>query len=119
MKMEEVTKRLNLWLQGKEAPPETVQIYPTNACNLNCIFCVQALGIYDLNETVKKERWFEVTKEICEMGVNEILISGGGEPLMVPRYYVRYNENSKRIWSRGKNHNQRNSLEGQAHKRSC
>jgi MoaA/NifB/PqqE/SkfB family radical SAM enzyme len=84
MKIEEATKRLSLWLQGKEAPPEMVQIYPTNACNLKCIFCVQALGIYNLNETVKKERWLEVTKEICEMGVNEILISGGGEPFMVP-----------------------------------
>jgi MoaA/NifB/PqqE/SkfB family radical SAM enzyme len=84
MKMEEITKRLNLWFQGKEAPPEMVQIYPTNACNLKCIFCVQALGIYDLKETIKKERWFEITKEICEMGVNEILISGGGEPMMVP-----------------------------------
>jgi len=79
--MEEAIKRLASWFSKKPQAPEAVQIYPTNKCNLRCIFCFQQLQEYNLTDTVKRRRWFEITKELCELGVKKILISGGGEPL--------------------------------------
>jgi len=73
------------WYCKKKSPPEMVQIYPTNKCNLRCIFCVQKLGIYNPKEEVPNKRWIEVVDEICEMGVKKFLISGGGEPMMRPK----------------------------------
>lgn len=70
------------WSKGKKAPPHKVLVYPTNKCNLNCPFCFQRLNPYDYSKDLSKERWIELTKELCEMGVNIIQISGGGEPLM-------------------------------------
>ena len=72
------------WYKGLKPPPQMVQIYPTNKCNLKCIFCVQRLNIYNLREEVSKRRWLEIVKEICGMGVRKFLVSGGGEPLCTP-----------------------------------
>jgi len=81
--MEEVIKRLAKWANGKTSPPETVQIYPTNRCNLKCLFCYQQLQAYDKADMVTKGRWLEIAEELCGLGVKNILISGGGEPLTV------------------------------------
>jgi len=76
---------LRTWEEGKELPPpEEVQIYPTNICNLRCVFCVTTTGIYKGQREVSKQRWLEVAQEICDMGVKRVLISGGGEPLISP-----------------------------------
>jgi MoaA/NifB/PqqE/SkfB family radical SAM enzyme len=80
----EVIERLIKWSKGKKAPPHKVLIYPTNKCNLKCPFCFLRLNPYDVSKDMPKEKWLEVTKELCEMGVNVLQISGGGEPLMVP-----------------------------------
>lgn len=82
--IDSVVKKLINWNNGKKSGPDAVQIYPTNGCNLKCIFCVQQTGIYDLKDTISKNRWFEVVREICDMKPREILISGGGEPLFTP-----------------------------------
>lgn len=82
--MEGVINRLMKWFKGGKADPEMVQIYPTNKCNLNCIFCTQRLNIYENSEEMKRAKWFEIVKKICEMDIEKILISGGGEPLCVP-----------------------------------
>jgi MoaA/NifB/PqqE/SkfB family radical SAM enzyme len=71
-------------MNSEKAPPEEVQIYPTNLCNLKCIFCYQQLKQYDYSDMLSKDKWFNITKELCEMGVESILISGGGEPLYTP-----------------------------------
>ena len=76
-----IAKRLVEWTRGNKLPPDTVQIYPTNKCNLTCIFCAQRLGQYNVSEDVTKERWLEIADELCALGVKNILISGGGEPL--------------------------------------
>lgn len=90
--MEEVISRLLQWGKGEKAPPEMIQIYPTNLCNLKCIFCYQRLDEYDYTNVVSDERWFQITKEICEMDVKRILISGGGEPLCTPELTIRIME---------------------------
>jgi MoaA/NifB/PqqE/SkfB family radical SAM enzyme len=82
--MDETIQRLLKWYCGNKAPPETVQIYPTNKCNLRCIFCSLRNQNLDYRDEVSKERWFEVVEEISEIGVKKVLISGGGEPLTVP-----------------------------------
>jgi MoaA/NifB/PqqE/SkfB family radical SAM enzyme len=79
-----VVERLAMWAQGGRAPPELVQIYPTNRCNLRCIFCCLRVQKFDLTNELSKERWLKLTEEICRMGVERLLISGGGEPLCVP-----------------------------------
>lgn len=82
--MEEQAKLIISWAKGIPREPDEVQIYPTNKCNLNCSFCYQQLGEYDVSEDVSVERWMEIAKELCEMGVKRILLSGGGEPLASP-----------------------------------
>jgi MoaA/NifB/PqqE/SkfB family radical SAM enzyme len=82
--MDTIIENLLNWYDGIKSSPEMVQIYPTNKCNLKCIFCVQRLNIYNLKEEVSKKRWLEVIEEICKMGVKKFLISGGGEPLSTP-----------------------------------
>lgn len=82
--MDQRIVNLKQWIKKGYAHPEEVQIYPTNKCNLKCIFCCQILNQYDLNDEIHKKRWLEIAEEICDLGVKKILISGGGEPLMVP-----------------------------------
>lgn len=75
-----ILEKLKKWTRKDKASPEKVQIYPTNKCNLKCIFCAQRLEEYGYEREVSKERWIEIVKEISNMNVNRILISGGGEP---------------------------------------
>ena len=82
--MERIISRLVEWAKGRKAPPQRVLIYPTNRCNLRCPFCYQRLKPYDYSKDLPKQRWLELTEELCKMAVDIIQISGGGEPLMVP-----------------------------------
>ncbi len=75
---------LKKWEAGEVPPPEEVQIYPTNACNLRCVFCVTTTGFYKGLREVPERRWLEVCQELCDLGVSRVLISGGGEPLLSP-----------------------------------
>ena len=78
-----ILARLESWSEGKAMPPERVLIYPTNRCNLKCVFCYQRLNPYNVKEDLPKKRWLEITEELCNMGVDILQISGGGEPLLV------------------------------------
>lgn len=100
--MDSIVERLTAWYKGEKNSPDMVQIYPTNGCNLKCIFCVQQLGIYDLGDAVSKKRWFEITREICEMRPREILISGGGEPLFTPEVTIGIMEIIKKNGIKGR-----------------
>jgi MoaA/NifB/PqqE/SkfB family radical SAM enzyme len=85
--MEGVTKM-------KKTPPYFVELHPTYKCNLRCIYCnawLQNNYKYAKNfkclprkDAVSKERWLVIARELCEIGVKEIEITGGGEPLIVP-----------------------------------
>ena len=80
--MKRITSRLLRWSKGDKASPHKVLIYHTNKCNLKCPFCFQRLKPYDYSKDLPKERWMQLTKEICEMGTDIIQISGGGEPMV-------------------------------------
>lgn len=76
-----LANRIQKWMNGKECDPEKIQIYPTNICGLNCIFCAQRNENYGYENELSKERWMKLIEEIGGMEVNRVLISGGGEPL--------------------------------------
>lgn len=80
--MEQIISRLVEWSKGRRSPPQKVLVYPTNRCNLKCPFCFQRLEPYDYSKDLPHERWIKITKELCEMGVDVLQISGGGEPMM-------------------------------------
>ncbi len=83
MEIQNLVNRLGKWSDGDKAGPQRVLVYPTNRCNLKCPFCFQRLSPYDYTDELGKEKWISITKELCEMGVDIIQISGGGEPMIV------------------------------------
>lgn len=90
--METIIHKLNEWVRGGKASPHKILIYPTNRCNLKCPFCFQRLDPYDYSQDLSHERWIELANELCEMGVNIIQISGGGEPMIFPGTTIKMME---------------------------
>lgn len=74
--------RIKGWLDGGEAPPSSIQLQPSNTCNLNCRQCARNF------ESIRKdgmsdERTLEIIDEAGDMGVEEFEFTGRvGEPLM-------------------------------------
>jgi len=81
---EQVVTRLSKWASGGTEFPQRVLMYPTNRCNLRCVFCYQQLKPYDFKDEMPKQKWIDLTKELCENGVSILQISGGGEPMLLP-----------------------------------
>ena len=82
-------ERLAKWARGGKAAPVTIELIPTDRCNLNCLSCwrrgwtkEQLLERYK-NE-MSDERLLKLIDEAADMGVKEIAFVGGGEPLMRP-----------------------------------
>ncbi len=82
---------------GKEAfiGPETVHIDITNRCNFNCIACwdrsplVREKGVKDdyLQKTLSYEQVTGFIDDLAELGgIRFIKFTGGGEPMMHPRF---------------------------------
>jgi len=80
----DVIQYLIKWKKEGRAPPVNVELHPTYQCNSKCIFCIQRETKYDFSKALGKEKWLSVIKELADMGVKKLQISGGGEPLMVP-----------------------------------
>jgi len=84
--MEERIKRLVHWMGGKKEPPTTIELIPTDRCNSACKTCWRrGFTEEQLEERIKNEmtdqRILELVEEAAEMGVLEIAMVGGGEPL--------------------------------------
>ena len=81
--MDEKIRRLLEWVRGRKAPPFTLDINPTDRCNLKCIHCWQrAFKHIDSSYELKDEELIRIVKEGIKLGVREFEITGGGEPLM-------------------------------------
>ena len=84
--MEERTKRLVNWAKGKREPPTTIELIPTDICNSACKTCWRrGFTKQQLKERVENEvsdgRILKLIDEAAKMGVLEIALVGGGEPL--------------------------------------
>lgn len=75
--------RIKKWMNGEKSTPWHMQLQPTQKCNLICRFCWR--NTYSRPEELPDKKWKEITKEAGELGVHEITIVGGGEPLMRPQ----------------------------------
>lgn len=93
--MDKEINSLLRWRKTGESHPISIEIHPTNMCNLNCIMCGTRLAYrkkmkmnpdYDLNEDVQfevsKERWLNLVRESHKLGVRKWLVTGGGEPML-------------------------------------
>lgn len=81
--VEEKILRLIKWSNGNRAPPYTLDINPTDKCNLKCIHCWQRVfKNIDSSYELSDEELIRVVKEAINFGVNEFEITGGGEPLI-------------------------------------
>lgn len=80
--------------RGKAIPPPVlVTIDPTNACNLNCVWCNAEFVREKRKNSLSKKALFEIAdflpkwgqdQNCWEAGVQAICIAGGGEPLLNP-----------------------------------
>lgn len=71
-------------LNGENTPPITVEIDPTNECNHQCIWCIDAKHRLNHFSQMDKDVLFAALKDMARMGVQGIVIKGGGEPLVYP-----------------------------------
>jgi MoaA/NifB/PqqE/SkfB family radical SAM enzyme len=79
----EKIRRLVEWSKGGKVPPFTLDINPTDRCNLKCIHCWQrAFKNIDSNYELTDEELIRIVKEGIKLGVREFEITGGGEPMM-------------------------------------
>jgi len=78
----EIARNIFSWYKGKKLRPVKLQLNPTNMCNLKCPFC-WLRDFPDLKyDEIPEERYEELIKEAKKLGILEIQITGGGEPLM-------------------------------------
>jgi len=80
--MEEKIERILKWARGEKAMPYSIEISPTLRCNLNCLFCWRYGKKVNYGEELSLEDYKRILKEANQLGVKEIRIIGGGEPLM-------------------------------------
>jgi len=81
--MDEKIRRLLRWTDGYCEPPFTLDISPTDKCNLRCLSCWQrGFKNVDSSYELSNEKLLDVLKEAIELGVMEFEITGGGEPLL-------------------------------------
>ncbi len=79
--------RLIEWARGNSAPPVSIELIPTERCNLNCKSCWrQGWDKKSLERRyateMSDERLLKIIDEAAEIGVKEIAYVGGGEPLI-------------------------------------
>lgn len=93
--MKEKLNRLVKWSTGKKVGPLSIEIWPTNRCNLKCIMCgtwasrrkLEKVGTaYNPRDEIKSElsnkKLVEIIEQSVELGAERFLITGGGEPFV-------------------------------------
>ena len=80
--------------RGETRAPLYIRLKPTNLCNHHCAYCTYGSGSTD-NKTLNRDEinhadmipWAklqEIIKDMSDMGVKAVTLSGGGEPLTYP-----------------------------------
>lgn len=92
--MDKKIQRLKGWASGEEKNPYRLEIHPTNRCNLKCRMCGTRTAWKEeegeMKEIIKEnkqrelsdDRWLRLVEEAVDMGVERILLTGGGEPFI-------------------------------------
>ncbi|MFP4117179.1 MAG: radical SAM/SPASM domain-containing protein [Candidatus Aenigmatarchaeota archaeon] len=80
--MKEIVKRLEAWEKGEKPGPQSIQLNPTNRCNLACRFCWQRTNDEIDYSEVSDERYLNLVEEAESLGMEEMEITGGGEPML-------------------------------------
>lgn len=62
--------------------PKHIQLFPTNRCNVDCIFCWRHRADEIEMEKISEDRLIEIVETVCELNPEIFSISGGGEPLL-------------------------------------
>lgn len=79
-----ITERLLKWQKNQPCGPWRLKVFPTYRCNLDCGICIRnwhpAPDI--LFDELSDERWLQVVEEAAAMNVRELIIGGGGEPMI-------------------------------------
>jgi radical SAM protein with 4Fe4S-binding SPASM domain len=78
--------RVDKILKRKMPPPVTAEIYLTNKCNHACIWCVSEDYRWMTNDKMPIERFTTLLEELSQRDVRAISLSGGGEPLLHPKF---------------------------------
>lgn len=76
--------RIQQVLSGSLPPPVTLELDPTNACNHNCIWCVDKYHRKNHKTQLPKDVALQTVRQAKQFGVKTLVIKGGGEPLVYP-----------------------------------
>ena len=68
--------------RGEFVPPISCEIDPSNACNLNCGFCMFGDWRSRHHENLGLDMYISLIGELHQMGTKSVTFTGGGEPLM-------------------------------------
>lgn len=89
-------ERLDRWDKDETAPPFKVLLYPTNICNLKCVFCNgtfrRETGKYNYKPELTLNEWERIVFEGLDIGVRQWWIQGGGEPMCVGEKSMKISE---------------------------
>lgn len=82
--VEGIAARVARWETEGPQGPMVLEMYPTLACNLDCVFCDTTERHRPPVDELPTERWLDIIDEAAEMGVQRVFVLGGGEPLARP-----------------------------------
>lgn len=77
-----IAARIARWEREGIQGPMTLELYPTLACNLDCLFCDTTDRHRPPVAELSAGRLREIVEEAAAMGVRRVFVLGGGEPLL-------------------------------------
>jgi len=93
--MNELIKRLRaVFYENKIPGPYKIELWPTQLCNLNCKYCRPENYVPDKKE-ISDKRLLELIDEAASLDVKEVIIAGGGEPLVRKEIVMKIMERIK------------------------
>lgn len=102
---QEKASTLLRWREGEPQPPHTLNLRPTNNCNLRCLFCINGQEkrreTFDFSNELSDEQLFRIVREAGKMGIKAITIDGGGEPFTRKKVTMKVMETAKKFEMRG------------------
>lgn len=97
---------LFLWIKEGWAPPYRIHLCLTDTCNLKCLSCWRNAPKHHDNFTlpaneITDKRFLSIIDEAVDLGVREIELTGGGEPLIRGKLAITIIKKIKKSGLRG------------------